>query len=227
MANRRSTSMWAASKEDLRALLTSKESVRDVLSELGIQVVAGGHYHSLTRLAGEYGLEAELASLRESGKRAGALRMSGAPLQGILIANSPYTNRGRLKIRLLAAGLLKNECAICGMGPEWQGAALVMVLDHINGVNNDNRLDNLRLLCPNCNSQTPTFSGRNTLGSRQVAKAAGSDPAIAGSNPASPAKPSTHRKDATMSTEKFGSTEKIITREEETLGVSDRGIIGH
>lgn len=49
------------------------------------------------------------------------------------------------------------------MGPEWQGKELVLVLDHINGIHSDNRLNNLRLLCPNCNSQTSTFAGRNTI----------------------------------------------------------------
>jgi 5-methylcytosine-specific restriction endonuclease McrA len=47
------------------------------------------------------------------------------------------------------------------MDPEWHGRPLTLVLDHINGVNDDYRPDNLRLLCPNCHSQTPTFSGRN------------------------------------------------------------------
>jgi predicted nucleic acid-binding Zn ribbon protein len=55
----------------------------------------------------------------------------------------------------------RNICSICGQLPEWLNKKLVMVLDHINGIKNDNRLVNLRLLCPNCNSQTATFSGRN------------------------------------------------------------------
>jgi 5-methylcytosine-specific restriction endonuclease McrA len=50
---------------------------------------------------------------------------------------------------------------LCGQQPMWNGKQLVLILDHINGINNDNRLENLRLLCPNCNSQTPTFAGRN------------------------------------------------------------------
>jgi 5-methylcytosine-specific restriction endonuclease McrA len=43
----------------------------------------------------------------------------------------------------------------------WNGIPLVLVLDHINGKNNDNRQNNLRLLCPNCNSQQSTFAGKN------------------------------------------------------------------
>ena len=72
-----------------------------------------------------------------------------------------HTNRHRLKLRLLSAGRLHNVCAMCRLGPRWNDQPLMFVLDHINGINDDYRPDNLRLLCPNCNSQTPTFAGRN------------------------------------------------------------------
>ena len=54
--------------------------------------------------------------------------------------------------------LIPYRCSVCGIEPMWQSKPLTLVLDHINGVNNDNRLQNLRFLCPNCNSQTNTFS---------------------------------------------------------------------
>ena len=66
-------------------------------------------------------------------------------------------NSSRLKEKILEAGLLKEECAICNMKPIWNNKKLVLVLDHINGDSKDNRKENLRLLCPNCNSQQPTF----------------------------------------------------------------------
>ena len=72
------------------------------------------------------------------------------------------TRRTHLKMRLLRAGVLKNECYECGL-TEWRGKPLSLALDHINGVNNDNDPANLRLLCPNCHSQTDTFSGRNRV----------------------------------------------------------------
>ncbi len=83
------------------------------------------------------------------------------PLSEILVENSTYIGTCHLKIRLLKAGYLRNRCSVCGSDPVWQGAPLVMVLDHINGNNSDHRLENLRLLCPNCNSQQPTFAGKN------------------------------------------------------------------
>jgi hypothetical protein len=83
------------------------------------------------------------------------------PLDVVLAQNSTYQNTAYLKKRLFSAKLLRNECYICAAPPEWKGRPLVLRLDHINGDRTDNRLENLRLLCPNCDSQLPTFAGRN------------------------------------------------------------------
>lgn len=64
---------------------------------------------------------------------------------------------GGLKKILLRLKLIENKCYECGLGPEWNGKKLVMVLDHKNGMRNDHRLENLWMLCPNCNAQQPTF----------------------------------------------------------------------
>jgi len=84
-------------------------------------------------------------------------------LEEILVENSTYSNRQYLVLRLLEKELIKNICTMCNIGPEWKGKKLVLQLDHINGTNNDNRINNLRLLCPNCHTQTDTFGGKNKL----------------------------------------------------------------
>ena len=64
--------------------------------------------------------------------------------------------------------LLENKCYCCGLLPIWCGAPLTLQLDHINGMRGDHRLENLRLVCPNCHSQTATYAGRrNKLPSQQ------------------------------------------------------------
>jgi hypothetical protein len=85
-------------------------------------------------------------------------------------------DRGTIKKRLLREGILEEVCVICGIGPEWQGKPLVLRLDHINGVSDDYRIENLRLLCPNCDSQTDTYCGRNK---RRVLTVAHEDDAAA------------------------------------------------
>ena len=81
------------------------------------------------------------------------------PLEEVLVENSAYSRRS-LKQRIITGKILKNECTLCGIKPSWNNKPLVLVLDHVNGAFNDNRLENLRFICPNCHSQTPTFAGK-------------------------------------------------------------------
>jgi len=88
-------------------------------------------------------------------------RPQAMPLDDLLVVGR-RTNRTHLKLRLVSAEVKGNRCEECGL-VEWLGEPLTMALHHANGDGLDNRLHNLRLLCPNCHSQTPSFA-RGTRG---------------------------------------------------------------
>lgn len=89
-----------------------------------------------------------------------------ASLKDILVENSMYKNTHRIKLKLINEGIFKEKCVSCGIGNEWNGEKLSLQLDHKNGVNNDHRIENLRLLCPNCHSQTKTYAGKARKGKK-------------------------------------------------------------
>jgi hypothetical protein len=89
--------------------------------------------------------------------------------QGRIVPRRPWTaeeallysrSRRTVKNHLLRAGILRNRCDWCGL-TAWRGRPIAIQIDHVNGVRDDHRLENLRMLCPNCHSQTDTFAARN------------------------------------------------------------------
>lgn len=90
-------------------------------------------------------------------------------LSDILVQDSNFISTHHLKWRLINEGVLTYKCDVCGI-TEWNNKQIILQLDHINGNNTDNRIENLKLLCPNCHSQTPTFSGKNKTIQRIIPK---------------------------------------------------------
>jgi transcription elongation factor Elf1 len=147
--------IWQINTNEFAKLVNQSRTIGDVLSYFGLRD-HGSNYQTLVRRFQYEGIDYSKFS---ANKGLSGIRRR-LTLDKILVENSSYS-RNSLKQRLIKEGLLDNKCSKCGLEPEWQGQKLVMVIDHINGIHNDNRFQNLRLLCPNCNSQTTTFAGRN------------------------------------------------------------------
>ena len=83
----------------------------------------------------------------------------------IFVTNSSYKSKHRMKKRIIDEQLLPvvNNCNECGQGLVWNGKPLVLELEHKDGVNNNNELSNLEMLCPNCHSQTKTYKSKNIV----------------------------------------------------------------
>ncbi len=82
-------------------------------------------------------------------------------LEEILVKNSPFRNNSELKKRLFNAKLKINICEECGQGEIWREKRMSLILDHIDGINDNNEIENLRILCPNCNSTLETHCKGN------------------------------------------------------------------
>ena len=88
-------------------------------------------------------------------------------LEEVLVEHSTL-GRGHLKKKLYKYGVKKRICEMCGQTEEWKGRKISLILDHINGINDDCREDNLRILCPNCNASLDTNGGKNMKNQRPV-----------------------------------------------------------
>jgi 5-methylcytosine-specific restriction endonuclease McrA len=84
------------------------------------------------------------------------------PLNEILDGLHPSYQTYKLKNRLIKEKILENICSECGLN-EWNNKPINLELDHINGVRTNHKLENLRLLCPNCHSQTDTYRSKNRI----------------------------------------------------------------
>lgn len=146
-------------KDFMEKIAKESFSYRQMLKKLNLKP-AGGNYKCLKKMISDLGID--ISHFTKQGWLKGKKNPypRGKKLDEILVDGS-YTQTSRLKKRLLEKELLKEKCYICDSEPVWLGKKLVLILDHINGKNDDNRLENLRLLCPNCNSQQDTFCGKN------------------------------------------------------------------
>ncbi len=151
---------------ELQDLLDGSASYADVIKRIGL-IGHGGNYITLKRRITQDGLSTsrlEQNRISTRSKRGGCVP---TPLENVLVEHSTF-NTNFLKKRLVREGLLDYICSKCGNDGEWECSPLVLQIEHINGNNNDNRMENLTILCPNCHSQTATYAGGNCKRKRKT-----------------------------------------------------------
>ncbi len=154
---KRTSNIWTYPSDKFKSLVLKSESYTEILRFFGKEN-KGGNFRTLkARIAEENISTCHIDSTRK--ERFFNNQARAIPLKEVMVRDSGYS-RGALKARLLKEGILINKCSLCDLKAVWHGLPLVFVLDHINGESRDHRRSNLRLLCPNCNSQQTTFAGR-------------------------------------------------------------------
>ena len=149
--------IWNLDKDKLQEMLDTSNTIAEVISKIGLSL-HGNNYKALNERVKKDNLSLDILNRNRKAKSFGGVEPFN--LDDVLTENSTYC-KGRIKVRLVKEGLKDYKCSICSNTGEWNNQKLTLQLDHINGINTDNRIENLRFLCPNCHSQTDTYTGKN------------------------------------------------------------------
>ena len=143
------------SKEFLEEVVLKSSCMWDVVVFSGVKKQEG-NYTYISKLVKKYKLDISHFVNQRGGNR----KEKG--LDEYLVKDKFLTlNGNRLKEKLYNAGLKKRECEFCGQGEIWNNKKISLILDHIDGDRKNNLIENLQILCPNCNATLDTHCGRN------------------------------------------------------------------
>jgi hypothetical protein len=146
-------------KEQLIIAAKKSTSIRQVLMKLGLQL-AGGNYSQENKYLKEFKIDIKHFTGQAWNKGRRGYGINRIPLEAILVKGSNFQSF-KLKKRLFKDKLKIPKCEECGWAKISSDGRIPLELDHINGDSSDNRIINLRILCPNCHSLKPTHRGRN------------------------------------------------------------------
>jgi predicted transcriptional regulator len=134
-------------KENLEKIVKHSTCFTEMLVCLGLGV-KGNNIKTLKKYINEYNLNISHFNNKWINRKT-------KPINEWLQKNTNISSTN-LKKRLYKEGLKERKCELCGQDEEWRGNKMSLILDHINGINDDNRIENLRIVCPNCNATLPT-----------------------------------------------------------------------
>ena len=137
--------------EEIEKVCSDSKTMAEAARRLNINI------NTFRRLNRKY----NLIETNQPGKGINRKRPS-IPLNEILDGKHPTYGTYKLKKRLFKEEIKQNKCELCGIY-EWMGKEISCELDHINGISSDHRIDNLRILCPNCHSQTDTYRSKKRI----------------------------------------------------------------
>jgi len=142
-------------KEYFSKIVSESGNLSDVARNLGLKPYYGNR-QTIKKYIKTYNLDITHFKFHSNGGNFTKIKT-----KEILVENSTYTYTTNLKDRLYKEGLKERKCELCNQGEEWNDVKISLILDHKNGVNNDNRIENLRIVCPNCNAGLETHGGKN------------------------------------------------------------------
>ncbi len=149
--------IYSLDKDEFQKLCLSCMTLADILRHFDMHVGAG-NYKTLKRRIKNENIDISHMGNPKNRKRP---RSKGV-LQNkeIFIENCKH-GQTVLRRRIRKKNMLEQKCQICGLGALWQKKSITLRIDHINGISNDNRIQNLRMVCPNCDSQLKTYGAKN------------------------------------------------------------------
>lgn len=145
--------------EHFGPIVAAARSYSDVTRRMGLST-GHGNRKTMIRYITKYGLD--ISHFDAGYERTRKEAHSRLNLDQVLVENSTYANIQSLKKQLFKFGLKTKMCEECGQGEEWRGKRISLHLDHVNGNNKDHRIENLRILCPNCHAATDTYCNKNS-----------------------------------------------------------------